>query len=246
MTSGMSVEAKVTSLTWPCLRLQIVAFQLASHYINSIQPNIKTAKAILVHPDWASYVEQHFAVVRGWAAWEWLTYMQKRNPSTPAIANKLFMPTKRDSLSKQTEYWKVVMRSQELHCIYSHQQIDPERFSLDHYLPWSFVAHNQLWNLIPTVPEVNSAKSNHLPADKYKYFERFVALQHQGLTLSHHVLPEGKWSKQVEPYVSDLGFSNQEDLLVLEKLGNAYEQVLKPLVLLAANQGFSIDWQIIN
>jgi hypothetical protein len=204
----------------------------------------KDCQAILVHPDWASYLEQHFAIVRGWAAWEWLTYMQKRNPSTPAIANKLFMPTKRDSLSKQTEYWKVVMGSQELHCIYSQQQIDPERFSLDHYLPWSFVAHNQLWNLIPTLPEVNSAKSNHLPADKY--FDRFVALQYQGLTLSHRVLPEGKLSKQVEPYVSDLGFSNQEDLLVLEKLGNAYEQVLKPLVLLAGNQGFSMDWQLLN
>lgn len=63
----------------------------------------KDCQAILVHPDWASYLKQHFAIVRGWAAWEWLTYMQKRNPSTPAIANKLFMPTKRDSLSKQTE-----------------------------------------------------------------------------------------------------------------------------------------------
>jgi hypothetical protein len=31
--------------------------------------------------------------VRGWAAWEWLTYMQKRNPSTPAIASKLFITT---------------------------------------------------------------------------------------------------------------------------------------------------------
>jgi hypothetical protein len=50
----------------------------------------------------------------------------------------------------------------------------------------------------------------------------------------------------VEPYVSDLGFSNQEDLLVLEKLGNAYEQVLKPLVLLAANQGFGVEWQLMN
>ncbi len=200
----------------------------------------RDCQTIIVHPDWANYLEQHYVIVRGWLSWEWLSYMQKRNPSTPAIAHKLFIPTKRDSLSKQTEYWKVVMRSQELRCIYSHQPIDPNRFSLDHYLPWSFVAHDQLWNLIPTLPEVNSAKSNTLPADEY--FSRFVELQHIGLTVTHTDLTENKWMKQVESYIRDLGVNQKDDLLDLEKLGNAYEQVLKPLVSLASNQGFSMGW----
>jgi hypothetical protein len=49
-------------------------------------------------------------------------------------------------------------------------------------LPWSFVAHDQLWNLTPTSPEVNSSKSDNLPANTY--FDRFVDLQHQGLITS--------------------------------------------------------------
>lgn len=66
---------------------------------NAIQR--KDCNSIIIHSDWASYLKQHYSIVRGWVSWEWLTYMQKRNPSTPAIANKLFAPIKRDSLDKQ-------------------------------------------------------------------------------------------------------------------------------------------------
>jgi len=200
----------------------------------------KDCHSIIVHSDWASYLERHYAVVRGWLAWEWMNYMQKRNPSTPAIANKLFVPTKRDSLGKQADYWKVVLRSQELHCIYSQQLLETERLSLDHYLPWSFVAHDQLWNLLPTRPEVNSSKSNNLPDDKY--FRKFVELQHTGLTVTHRQLTESQWTRQVEPYILDMRINKKEDLLDLQKLFNAYDQLINPLVSLASNQGFLTGW----
>lgn len=201
----------------------------------------KDCQGIIIHPDWASYLEKHYTIVRGWAAWEWLGYMQKRNPSTPAIANKLFMPVKRDSLlGKQREYWKLVMRSQELRCVYSGKVIDPNRFSLDHYLPWSFVAHDQLWNLTPTLPEVNSAKSNCLPADDY--FNQFVMLQFTGLTATRQAMTQAKWEKQVESYIVDLGVGKWDSLLNLELLMAAYGQAVRPLASLAASQGFRVDW----
>ena len=200
----------------------------------------KDCHSIIVHPDWAAYLERYYVIVRGWLAWEWMRYMQSRNPSTPAIANKLFVPTKRNSLGKQTDYWKVVLRSQELRCIYSQQLLNIEKLSLDHYLPWSFVAHDQLWNLLPTVPEVNSSKSNNLPNSTY--FRKFVELQHIGLTITYKNLTKGQWTRQVEPYILDMRVNKQEDLLDLQKLFNAYDQLINPLVSLASNQGFSTDW----
>ena len=200
----------------------------------------KDCKTITIHPDWASYLKQHCSIIRGWTAWEWLTYMQKCNPSTPAVANKLFMPIKRESLNKQSEYWRLVLRSQQLHCIYSNEIISPKQFSLDHYLPWSFVTHYQLWILIPTLPEVNSSKSNNLPDEQY--FDNFVHLQYIGLTTTHSALGESQWEKQIESYISDLGIGMKNDLLSVEKLRNAYAKVLNPLLALAANQGFSVGW----
>lgn len=199
-----------------------------------------SCNSIIFHPSWAAYFEKHYIIVRGWAAWEWLNYMQKRNPSTPSLVYKLFAPSKREPLKKQTDYWKIVLSQLDFHCIYSGQKIDIENFSLDHYLPWSFVAHDQLWNLVPTTPEINSAKSNNLPPDYF--FERFVAAQHLGLTTCHGQMNNASWNTTVEAYINDLRIETQNDLLDLEKLRNAYSSTIQPLVTLAANQGFKL-WQ---
>lgn len=200
----------------------------------------KDCHSIVVHPVWATYLEKHYVIVRSWLAWEWMNYMQKRNPSTPAISNKLFVPVKRDSLGKQTDYWRKILRSQELRCIYSQQPIDLENLSLDHYLPWSFVGHDQLWNLLPTTPAVNSSKSNNLPDSVY--FEKFVEFQHIGLTVAYKALTENQWVQQVEPYILDMRINNKEDLLDVQKLFNAYDQLINPLISLASNQGFVTGW----
>ncbi len=200
----------------------------------------KDCNAIILHQDWIEYLKKNYIIVRGWASWEWLKYMQQRNPNIPNVVNKLFMPKQRDSLSKQIKYWKSVLTHQEIKCIYSEVQLNKDEISLDHYLPWSFVAHDRLWNLIPTIQSVNSSKSNNLPSQIY--FDDFVDLQYLGLTVSYHHIPTNKWLKDIEPFVSDLKVNRAEDLLNLEILANAYETNLQPLMTLASNQGFSANW----
>lgn len=196
-------------------------------------------QSIIVHPDWASYIEKHYAIVRGWASWEWLNYMQPRNSNIPGIVNKIFMPQQRGSLSNQTKYWRLVLQHQAVSCIYSGQPLSLDKIALDHYIPWSFVAHDQIWNLIPVVPEVNSSKSNNLPAKQY--LKAFVAIQHLGLTISHDNLGEKAWGNYIEPFIGDLKMI-PEDLLNLERLENAYTATVTPLMTLAENQGFSSNW----
>ena len=202
--------------------------------------NYSSCHSIIFHPSWAIYFEKHYTIIRGWAAWEWLKYMQRRNPSTPGLVHKLFAPSKREALSKQSAYWKTVLNQVDFYCIYSGQKIEAKSFSLDHYLPWSFVAHDQLWNLVPTTPAINSSKSNNLPPAQV--FERFVIAQHLGLTTCYEKLPRKAWNKAVEVYINDLRIQNQDDLLDLEKLRNAYRDAMQPLVSLATNQGFKL-WQ---
>jgi len=200
---------------------------------------LKDCQTITLHQNWVSYIETNYSVIRGWAYWEWLNYMQQKNPSVPGIVNKLLMPQERGSLSKPTKYWKLIVQRTSIHCIYSGKAISANNFSLDHYLPWSFVAHDQLWNLVPTLPEVNSSKSNNLPSPRY--FAEFVSIQHLGLTASHENLGEQAWSNYVEPYISDLRVST-EDLLNVERLTNAYKSTMQPLLTLAAKQGFNENW----
>ncbi len=200
----------------------------------------KDCNAIILHPDWIKYLEKNYIIVRAWASWEWLKYMQQRNPNIPNVVNKLFMPQHRDSLNKQTKYWKNVLTHKEIQCIYSEIQLNPEKIALDHYLPWSFLAHDQLWNLIPTTQSINSSKSNNLPSNKY--FPKFVKLQNIGLKISHNNISQSQWLRYIEPFLSDLRINQAEDLLNLEILTNAYEQNFQPLMTLATNQGFSANW----
>lgn len=106
---------------------------------------------------------------------------------------------------------------------------------------WAFVAHDQLWNLVPTLAVVNSAKSDRLPSNVY--FEPFVNLQHRGLFISHQILGERRWEKQVESFIADLKLGDKRDLLDLEKLRRAYQQTVLPLLELAKGLGFFSDWQ---
>ena len=229
--------------------LDVVVPRVAETNFNKYKPlyhfdsnNYSSCSSIIFHPSWAAYFEKHYTIVRGWAAWEWLGYMQRRNPSTPGLVYKLFAPSKRESLSKQTNYWKLILHQIDFYCIYSGQKIDVNNFSLDHYLPWSFVAHDQLWNLVPTTPEVNSSKSNNLPPAHA--FEKFIVAQHLGLRTFHEKMSQNIWDETVEVYINDLRIQNQDDLLDLEKLRNAYSNAIPPLISLATNQGFKL-WQTV-
>lgn len=219
--------------------LAIANFKIAKPLYSFDSPTVSSCTAILVHEDWSTYIEANYAIIRAWASWEWLNYMQRRNPNVPSIVNKIFMPQERSSLTKQTKYWKLVLENTSMNCIYSRQVLDAKRFSLDHYLPWSFVAHDQLWNLLPVPPEVNSSKSNKLPDPKY--FQQFIQIQHQALKLSCEKFGESEWKKYAEPFMADLKLSNEE-LLNQESLRTAYESTIQPLILLAAQQGFASNW----
>ena len=53
--------------------------------------------------------------------------------------------------------------------IYGEKLLNEKNISIDHFVPWSYVAHDELWNLTPTTRSINSSKSNSLP-DWNAYF----------------------------------------------------------------------------
>jgi transcriptional regulator with XRE-family HTH domain len=199
---------------------------------------IKDCDSIVFNSSWLSYIETNYSIIYAWVCWEWLKYMQQHNPNIPAVANKLFPPQERVKIDpKYRNYWKSILDKTAIHCIYSNQSISLSQFDLDHYLPWSFVAHNQPWNLIPIVPEINSSKSNHIPDDNY--FDEFVCLQHLGLCVSREIMSDQQWINYVEPYLLDLKIANGSNLIDLQLLKSAYESTLNPLISIAIRQGFT-------
>ena len=158
----------------------------------------------------------------------------------PNVSAKLFRPEQRD-LKQARTFWKVVItETQPVRCIYSQEPISADDFSLDHFFPWSFVAHDLLWNLIPTTKSVNSRKGDQLP-DISLYFEPFARLQYeavQALSVPTH-------GKILEDYII---LSKSDSATDLKRIPfRSFRQILldsiAPQMQVARNMGFPGNWR---
>ena len=197
--------------------------------------------AIEIHPSWRDYWLSNMAIVRGWAMWNWATFLQDRNPSIPGIINKIQHDSPERLMGAQRDFWKEVIKHKNGHttCIYSENKISFAQCDIDHYIPWSFIGHSHLWNLAPVAKEANRSKSDRLPADNY--LQALVNAQHEALTIRERRFPR-KFGKLIDPYYNDLGLSASE-LMDETKLFAAYKKLMKPTIAMAQNNQFSPGWR---
>jgi hypothetical protein len=135
---------------------------------------------ILLNESWITYFKMNQNVLRGFIKWYLVRFLQKNNPNVIGLEK----PIQRD-LKVAKQFWVDYLTNKEVKCIYSEKVLSPNVISLDHFIPWSYIAHNQLWNIVPTIANVNSAKGNMLPSLSH-YLEKLCDIQHQAY--HHHLL----------------------------------------------------------
>ena len=91
-------------------------------------------------------------------------------------------PPQERKLERVKSFWKVIVDVAPVRDIYGNIQMEKNNLSIDHFVPWSYVAHDELWNLNPTTRSVNSSKSNHLP-EWDLYFAPLCNLEYQAYEL---------------------------------------------------------------
>ena len=217
--------------------------RLANEHFATQKPlyRFQSKSEIQIHPDWLEYLAINFPLISGWSNWNWLQYLQQRNPNVPAVASKLHIPLYRNSLEKQRIFWRLACREKPLICIYSGLPLNSVEMSLDHFLPWSFVGHDQLWNLIPASPNANSAKNNRLPDETY--IEQFILSHHRALHATKATMRRSEWGNAIECYLNDLHLDSVDALLNIDTLEAAYRSTISPLLLIARNMGFGHGWK---
>ena len=189
--------------------------------------------------DWFKYLQQHLTILLGFCLWHLLNYLQKNNPNAPNIAGKLFEPEQRD-LKQARNFWRLAFdQLGAIDCIYSGQTMRKDDFSLDHFLPWRFVTHDLLWNIIPTPKNVNSAKSDNLPSVD-AYFAPFAELQYTAF----QAVAKLRKQKLLEDYVllfkkEDVG---EVKALSSDQFTALLHDTIAPQIQIARNMGFTADW----
>lgn len=198
---------------------------------------------IVVQEDWAKYIIKNQEIIRGWIEYNMILYIQKRNPSVPGIADKLYPPQER-KLEKVKKYWKRILSLEPVHEIYSNQILTEKDISIDHFVPWSYVAHDEMWNLNPTTKSINSSKSNNLP-DWDIYFERLAQQEFQSYRLMwKYDAVHKEFEKCAKEHINneDIRYRVYRKGLEFPEFVGELKSIILPVYQSAQNCGFS-NWQ---
>ncbi len=198
---------------------------------------------IEVDSTWAEYLTKHREILKGWTQLKLIQYLQNKNPSVPGIADKIEAPVARD-IERVRKYWKLIVQvDPSIKDIYGAKPLADESISVDHFVPWQYVAHDELWNLHPTTRSINSSKSNSL-ASWAMYFDRLGEIEYRAYELkSQNELIANEFRK-IAPY----HLNNQEirnrlyvDGLDRDSFKERLEHIIRPVYESAQTQGFK-EW----
>lgn len=207
--------------------------------ISGLQSEIRFDK------DWMDYIIANQEIIKGWIQYNMISYLQRRNPSVPGIANKIYPPEER-KLEKVKRYWKMVITLRPIHDIYGNIELTTGDISIDHFIPWSYVAHDELWNLHPTTRSINSRKSNYLP--DWQYFEKLGNIEYEAYQLAQQ---NEAVHKEFEKCANE-HINNQDVRAKLYRPGLGKEvfigtlkDIIEPVYTSASNMGFEY-WKYTN
>ena len=202
-------------------------------------------KRVVINEEWQNFFMDNFVTISGWIEVKKVRYLQGRNPGVPGIIYKLVPENnKQRKLRYVRNLWNTIIETKPVYDIYSEKLLGLNDFDIDHFVPWSFVANDELWNLLPKDSSLNSSKSNNLP--QWKYFELFAKNQYmmyESAKSSEKIMDKFKKCQRdnlVMPW-------SMEELYIAENDREAFikvlEEKLHPVYDSARIQGYEI-WRM--
>lgn len=188
------------------------------------------ADHIEVNPQWINYLRLNSRLLKDYCFWNLALFLQSRNPSVPDITGKLIKPAIRHGLQKQRKkFWDIVIQELgSIECIYTGEKLTEENYAMEHFVPYSFVSHDLIWNLIPADISFNCSKNDRLPSIE-KYFKPFYDLQKQAIEIVKHHNPNNRFLEDYLTIFPDTDHFTEEN----------FKERIQPLITIASNNGFT-------
>ena len=142
-------------------------------------------RKIIFHESWIQMIQDNMVAILGWIQYEKVRWLQNNNPEVPGLVYKLApLDDKMRKLGHVRKLWEGVLDMTNIIDVFKNEPIKKEAYDVDHFIPWSFVMNDELWNLMPMDSSLNSSKSNRLPQWD-KFFIRFAQNQYMMYELVH-------------------------------------------------------------
>ena len=143
----------------------------------------------------------------------------------------MIKPAIRSGLQKQTKnFWEPVFNELgQIECIFTGEKLtySQRNFAIDHFVPYAFVSHDLIWNLIPIEKSFNSSKSDKLPPFEI-YFDKFKSLQKKAFEIHLNINNSNKF---LEEYLTIFPSISHFDEAI-------FQSTIQPLITIASNNGF--------
>ena len=203
-------------------------------------------RVITFNDGWIQMIQDNAVTILGWIQLEKVKWLQNNNPEVPGLVYKMSpMDEKMRKLNNVRKLWEAVLDITPIMDVFKNEAIDKNAYDIDHFIPWSFVMNDELWNLMPMDSSWNSKKSNKLPKWDL-FFGRFADNQYVLYELLYekpgiHKLYEACYRDNLHSI-----WANQE----LYRKGNSREEFhvileknMRPVYDSAKRQGYEI-WNI--
>lgn len=122
---------------------------------------------IQINPVMYEFICKHKVMIEKLNYYEWARYLEKVNEDSVAtkILDKIDESSKRNNLSMYRQILFDEFESKT--CFYCGKPLKPDNVDVDHFIPWSFIKDDKLWNLVLACPTCNREKSDRLPDGHY-------------------------------------------------------------------------------
>lgn len=191
---------------------------------------------------WFDWIYSNIKIIESFTLFELFKYVEKNNPYVTNISLKLFKPRLR-KLSEPTKLWKnfIEIKGNSNNSVFENKPLlSIKKLAIDHYLPWSLVTHDKLWNLHPIEQEANSSKRNKIADAKYLY--NYTNLQFKFI---HHISSLNP--KYLEDYFTLFSISKSE---LLNIPNQKFTELLSTKITieteLATNLGYYTKWSYLG
>lgn len=113
------------------------------------------------------FICKHKVVIEKLNYYEWARFLERVNEETVAtkLLDKIDESAKRNDLSAYRQILYEEFESK--NCFYCGRLLQPDKIDVDHFIPWSFIKDDNLWNLVLACPTCNRKKNDRLPVGKY-------------------------------------------------------------------------------
>ncbi len=126
----------------------------------------KNGEWLQINPQMYEFICKHKVAIEKINYYEWARFLESVNDESVVnhLLSKIDESAKRNNLSY---YRDILFQEFENKCFYCGKKVTKAHVDVDHFIPWSFIKDDNIWNFVLACPECNRKKSDKLATQKY-------------------------------------------------------------------------------